>query len=475
MKLRVRLSMYFLLVICVVAGSSLIFIQHTTENLFRSFIFSGDSEKAKIYATILADYYAENKGWQDLQFFLSEIPQIAFSGIDRRIHGGQSTLRISGYPEKTISALLSDRIAVADKNGVIVADTAAKILHTVHPASHLKYGIPIFANSEHVGTVLVGSMIDSSITGINERFLSSIVTSLIWGVLISAGLALFLGLIFSAQVTKPIVSLTGAVHHVAEGDLSIVVNAEGNDEIADLAKSFNRMIEELKRLENARKQIIADSAHELRTPVTLIQGTIEGMIDGVFPIDIPTLKSVHEETVRLSRLIDMLRELEIIESGKLVLSLETINVMDILHKAEALFASSAKEKDIALSVDPPDAPPLIKADYLRLSEVIYNLISNSIKYTPSGGRVRLRTKNDEKRAVTRIYVEDSGPGIPAEERERIFERFYRIDKSRSPDRGGRGLGLAIAREIVKAHGGNIAVTDSELGGAAFIIEMKAAS
>lgn len=199
------------------------------------------------------------------------------------------------------------------------------------------------------------------------------------------------------------------------------------------------------------------------------------MIDGVFPIDIPTLKSVHEETVRLSRLIDMLRELEIIESGKLVLSLETINVMDILHKAEALFASSAKEKNIALSVEEPEALPVIKADYLRLSEVIYNLISNSIKYTPSGGRVRLRTKNDEKRAVTRIYVEDSGPGIPAEERERIFERFYRIDKSRSPDRGGRGLGLAIAREIVKAHGGNIAVTDSELGGAAFIIEMKAAS
>ncbi len=476
MKLRERLSIYFFLVIAVVAGTTLFFVRQTTESVFRSFIFSGDSEKAKIYATILGDYYAEKKDWRDLQSFLSEIPQLVFFGLDKRIHGEGGGVPPSSYPSATISALLSDRIAVADSDGIIVADTSGKLLGTVHPPMHLAHGVPIMVNFEKKGTVLVGSMVDSSLTGINERFLGSITTSLVWAILISAGIAFILGLVFSAQVTRPVVSLTAAVKKVASGDLSAAVEVGGRDEVSDLSVSFNAMTEELKRLEEAKKQIIADSAHELRTPVTLIQGTIEAMIDGVYPLDIPTLESVHEETVRLSRLIDMLRELEIIESGRLALSLETIDAAEIVNKAVALFASAAAEKRIALSVEEPGPPsPHISADYLRLSEVIYNLISNAIKYTPAGGRVRVRIQTDASGSLTLIYVDDSGPGIPDEERERIFERFYRMDKSRSTDLGGRGLGLAIAREIVKAHGGSITVADSDLGGASFVVSLSSSS
>ena len=474
--------MYFFLVIAVVAGTTLFFMRQSTENLFRSFIFSGDSEKAKVYAVILGGYYSEHKDWQDLQSFLSEIPQLAFISVDKRIHGEQGGAVISPYPSDTGTALLSDRIAVADKNGVIVADTSGQLLRTVHPTKHLAEGVPIIANSEHVGTVLVGSMVDSSLSGINERFLGSITTALIWAVALSAGIALLLGFILSMQVTRPITALTRAVRKVAAGDLSVAVETGvraggktgGKDEVAELAISFNAMTEELKRLEDAKKQIIADSAHELRTPVTLIQGTIEAMIDGVYPLDIPTLESVHEETVKLSRLIDLLRELETIESGKLSLLLEPVDAVEMVRKAAALFSASAKEKGIVLTVETTILTPLIEADYLRMSEVIYNLISNAIKYTPAGGIVRLKVQADIDHGRILVYIDDSGPGIPPAERERIFERFYRIEKSRSTNLGGRGLGLAIASEIAKAHGGSISVEDSDLGGASFVLSLKSA-
>lgn len=478
MKLRSRLAIYFFLVIAVVAGTTLFFVRRSTESNFRSFIFAGDSGKARVYATILGEYYSEHKDWSDLQSFLSEMPQLVFFGLDERIHGERGSVPLFPYPSETISALLSDRIAVADIDGIIVADTSGELLRTVHPAKHLAHGVPIMVNFEQKGTVLVGSMVDSSLTGMSERFLGSITEALVWAVAVSAGLALILGLVLSAQVTRPVTMLTRAARSVAAGNLSTVVETKGKngtkDEITELAQSFNAMTEELKRLEEAKKQIIADSAHELRTPLTLIQGTIEAMIDGVYPLDIPTLESVHEETVRLSHLIDMLRELEIIQSGKLSLNLESIDCMELLRRTATLFAASANGKKIALTVEAPDASPSIAADYLRIGEVVYNLVSNAIKYTPTEGKVRLRVEDDRKMGLVHLYVDDSGPGIPADERERIFERFYRIDKSRAADRGGRGLGLAIASEIAKAHGGSIAVGDSDLGGASFVLTLKSA-
>lgn len=478
MKLRVKLAAYFFLVIAVAAGTTLFFVRRTTESLFRSYVFSGDSAKAKIYASILEEYYGEHGNWDDLQSFLSEMPRLAFFGLDESIHGKAGGAALPPYHADSISALLSDRIAVADSDGVIVADTAGELLRTIHPAEHLAHGVPIVVNAERKGTALVGSMVDSSLSGMNERFLGSITGALLWAVSISAGLALFLGLALSAQVTRPVAMLTRAARKVAAGDLSAAVATAarrgGRDEIAELTESFNVMTGELKRLEDAKKQIIADSAHELRTPVTLIQGTIEAMIDGVYPLDIPTLESVHEETVRLARLIDMLRELEIIQSGELSLRLESVDCAELLRETAALFTALAKEKDIALTVDPPASPPSIVADRLRVGEVVYNLVSNAIKYTPSGGTVRLRVEADEKARQVHIKIDDSGPGIPIPERERIFERFYRIDKSRAADRGGRGLGLAIAGEIAKAHGGTLAVGDSDLGGASFVLTLKSA-
>ncbi len=364
MKLRYRLSLFFCAVILVGALSSLILVRLTTENLFRSFVFTGDAAKAKAYATILSEYYSANHGWENVQTFLSEIPTQVFltleesirsakgdvagfagggkaSGDDRAGDGQVAT--IAAYPYETIWNLLADRVAVADLRGVIVADSSGKLLGTVHPARHLAHGYPITADFEKVGTVLVGSMVDSSLSGVDERFLDSVSASILWATLGASLIALLMGLLFTRRVTRPLASLNAAARRVASGDLSTPVEIRSNDELAELSVSFNTMTEELRRLEEAKKRIIADAAHELRTPVTLLQGTVEAMIDGVYPLDIATLRSMHEETIRLSRLIDSLRELETIESGELELDLRK-------------WMSSRSRERRSLSLRPRQAP-----------------------------------------------------------------------------------------------------------------------
>ncbi len=460
MKLKYRLTFFFLIVIALGAASTLFLVRGSTETVFRSFVFTGDSEKAKVYAGLLADYYLQEGSWSGVQSYLEDKPFLGSGAFGAQMQGSPA-----------VRTLLADRVVLADSKGVIIADTAGLILGTVHPAMHLSHGIPVMLQFEQKGTVLVGSMVDSSLTGIEERFLGSITRSLLISTLVSVALALILGVLFATRLTRPLGKLAKAAKEVASGNLSMPVPVSGNDEISDLSASFNDMTAELKRLDAAKKQIIADSAHELRTPVTLIQGTIEGMIDGIFPIDTATLKSVHEETLRLSRLIDTLRELEIIESGELVLALEGVDMRDLIRKAAVLFASAAKTKSITVTFEEKGgAPALVRGDYLRLGEVVYNLLSNAVSYTPAGGTVCVRLEA-ELEGYVRFSVNDSGPGIESSMRSHIFERFYRLDKSRSSSSGGRGLGLAIVAEIIKAHGGRISVDESSLGGSSFIVSL----
>ncbi|MFA6504611.1 MAG: ATP-binding protein [Treponemataceae bacterium] len=466
MTLKRRLVLFFAAVVAVAGLSSFLLVRLSTETLFRSFVFSGDSAKAERYAASLGAFYAERGNWDGADHFLTELSPSLYSR-------SESAYGMHSSEQDTV---LADRIVLVDKSGVVIADSSGELLGTVHPSRHLSHGIPITVNSEQRGTVLVGSMVDSSLRGTGERFLFSVTGSLIASSLLSAALALALGLLFAARVTRPVVSLNAAVKRIASGDLSAVVPegspSGGRDEISELSASFNKMARELEKLEDAKKRIIADVAHELRTPTTLIRGTIEGMLDGIFPLDASLLRTVHEETLRLSKLIDTLRELELIESGRMKLEKTEVDIAETAAKAVSLFAAAAQDQGIRLIVDIADSKPrAIQADSFRLDEVVYNLLSNALKYAGSGGRVRLSLADDAESAGVRFSVDDTGPGIPAAEREKIFERFYRTDSSRCSDLGGRGLGLAIVREIVKAHGGSVSVADSDLGGASFIVRL----
>ncbi len=472
MRLRLRLPLYFFLVVALGALSSYALVRRSAEVAFRSYVFEGDAGKARVYAAILAEFLADREDWEGVQRFLADLPRLLYRMVDERIHGSGSDAPVPAHPYETIRTLVADRIVVADAAGRIVADTAGLLLGSLHPAAHLAHGVPVMADFERRGTVLVGSMVDSSLSGVEADFLGSTGRALLAASAASGGFALVLGLILAATVARPLASLNAAVRKVAAGELGAKVEIGGGDEMAELADSFNAMSRELARLEEDRKRLIADAAHELRTPVALIRGTVEAMLDGIYPVDRATLASVHEETLRLARLIDALRELESLDSGTMILGLEEVDVRESLRKTAALCARAAGEKglDLRLEEDGTERPLVVRADPARLAEIALNLLSNAIRYVPEGGSIRVTAVSDGKGRCL-VAVDDSGPGIPAAERRRVFERFYRLDPSRSAAHGGRGLGLAIASEIAKAHGGSIHVEDSELGGARFVLTL----
>jgi signal transduction histidine kinase len=259
-------------------------------------------------------------------------------------------------------------------------------------------------------------------------------------------------------MSSPLDELVGASNKVAEGDYSVRVEETGTPEIRSLLHGFNSMAERLQVHHEQRRNMLADVSHELRTPITVIQGNVEGILDGMYPADEARLRSILEETQILSRLVDDLRTMALAESGSLQLRREPVDLAPLIRDVLSGFASQAKEKDLRLETL-LDEGETVQTDPLRIREVLTNLLSNAVRYTPHRGVVRLgltETGTSGERSVT-IFVQDSGPGIPPADLPHIFERFYK-----SSDSGGMGLGLSIAKYLVEAHGGKI-WAESEAG------------
>jgi signal transduction histidine kinase len=260
------------------------------------------------------------------------------------------------------------------------------------------------------------------------------------------------------RISRPLDQLVEASNKVAEGDYSVRVEEKGPPEVYSLMRGFNSMAERLQINDQQRRSMLADISHELRTPITVIQGNVEGILDGLYPADEARLKSIIEETQILSRLVDDLRTLALAESGALYLKREPTNLAELIRDAVSGFASQAKEKDIKLQLS-LDTVEDADVDPQRVREVLTNLLSNALRYTPRGGEVNVcltEAGSGVERTVT-ISVQDNGPGIDPDILPHVFDRFYK-----SSDSGGMGLGLSIAKYLVEAHRGKI-WAESELG------------
>jgi len=294
---------------------------------------------------------------------------------------------------------------------------------------------------------------------VNESLIFSAAAAFISAVIVS--------LFVSRQVVAPIRRIMVASQHIADGHYSERVQIPGSldikemDELAQLSLSFNQMTLELEKAENLRKQLIGDIAHELRTPLATIKGSMEGLMDGVLPAGQDTYHQVYQEAERLQRLVDDLQDLNRVESGAIQLNFEKYPVKELVEITQRRLLRQFDEKGVSLILDIPDDLPKVSVDADRIGQVFINLIGNSLQYTPTGGVVTVMA--EEKKNQILVTISDTGIGISLENLSYIFTRFYRVDKSRSRAGGGSGIGLTIAKHLVESHRGKIWAESPGLG------------
>ncbi|HEY1119542.1 MAG TPA: HAMP domain-containing sensor histidine kinase [Acidimicrobiales bacterium] len=312
------------------------------------------------------------------------------------------------------------------------------------------------------GAEMMGGHSGSSV---RAAFASALNTALAVGVLASVAAAAVVAVLVTRQVLRPLDAVRAATRQIAAGRYQADIALPSTPELAELASDVNALAHALAATESRRTRLLGEVAHEMRTPLTSLDGYVEGMIDGVFPADRGTLAAVSEELRRLHRLADDLSSLSRTEEGRLDLQLVDADLAELARRAASRLAPQFEDADIRLLVDVPAAVP-VHADPDRITQVLTNLLGNALVATPSGGTVSVAAR--AAGATAELVVSDTGVGLAPEDLERVFERFYRAPGERRSH--GSGIGLTIARDIVRAHGGDLtAASDGPGRGARFTV------
>jgi signal transduction histidine kinase len=358
-----------------------------------------------------------------------------------------------------------------------LANAAGKALYTTPDGQQVRRlnaigRLPIVVDGETVGwlffrfaTVPEGSP--------EAEFLGRTSRAIFLGILLATIMALLLGLILARTLSRPIRALTAATRAMARGALGTQVDIRTKDELGELGTAFNQMSTDLARSLQLRRQMTADIAHDLRTPLSVILGYTEALNDGKFAGDPAIYAILHDEAQHLSRLIDDLRMLSLADAGELPLQRNVLPPRELLERAAAAHRVKAEQKGVHLTVTAPPDLPRVDVDPERMQQVLGNLVSNALRYTPAGGEIAL-SGNVEDGKVT-LQVQDSGSGIKPDELPFIFERFYRGDRARQNNTGESGLGLPIAKSLVEMHKGVITVASQVGQGTTFTISLPVAS
>lgn len=327
------------------------------------------------------------------------------------------------------------------------------------PAYCMVVGTPIVTSGGTLGYIYAVAHVH---TGLMKYF-RQIIKLFLAAALISFLLTFALAYLFAYSLTKPLQEMSRLTHQYAKGDFSERIEIHGNDELQDLARSLNQMAESLSILDESRKSFVANVSHELKTPMTTIGGFIDGILDGTIPQSQEKhyLQIVSKEVKRLARLVVTMLTLSKIEAGEEKLHLSDTDVQTLLFNALLSFETQIDEAGYQIE-GLADLPPIkVMADPDLLFQVCYNLFDNAVKFTNPGGTIRVTAENKLDRVI--IHISNTGSGLSEKEQKRIFERFYKVDQSRSEHVKGVGLGLNLAQNIVRLHGGDIYV-DSEEGG-----------
>jgi two-component system sensor histidine kinase BaeS len=465
--MRTRLLLSFTLVVLVSVIGVVVFARQGAASTVRAFMYRGSMVESDELVASLQDYYAQNGTWQGVDSLLG--------GLGRGQGQGQGMMHGPG--------MMNQRLRLADASGAVVADTQGAASGELTNAEK-DAAIPIEVGGRTVGYLSwQGGMAYSAA---DENFLVSRLTrAAVTAGLVAGGLSLLLALLLSYTLMRPVRELTLAARRLGERDLSQRVRVSGKDELAELALTFNRMADSLQQAQENRRALTADIAHELRTPLAVQRANLEALQDGVYPLTPENLAPVLEQNLLLTRLVDDLRTLALADAGQLTLERTPTDLVALVERMVERFQPQAAPRSIALRLDAPSATsteyPLLTVDPQRVEQILSNLLSNALRYTPDGGQIAIgfvltgglsgvRTSGSSKSSV-QISVRDSGPGIPPEALPHVFERFYRVDRSRSRAEGGSGLGLAIARQLAEAHGGTLTAANHPQGGAVFTLSL----
>ena len=380
-------------------------------------------------------------------------------------------------------SVIGKRIVVFDGKDNLVADSHAS-LQEKYLGEEVRKAfwkndkrLPVWHDHKKVGTVAISSI---SLPGrlqmdpgnpVAGRIAREVNRSLLWAGIGAAALGTVLVWLLSRRTLAPLQGLGAAARRLGRGDLSQRAEAGGPKEIRELAQNFNLMAADLEEAERQRRNLAADVAHELRTPLSNIQGYLEAIRDGLIEPSGETIDTIHGQATQLSRLVDDLRLLAQVESGDLLLERSSVQLEELLQSCVDAVRPRAAAKNISLDLDIDPVLPEVEIDGSRISQVVGNLLENAITHTPQGGRVTLSGTMSEGQAT--ISVTDTGPGIAPDDLSRVFDRFYRADPSRARATGGSGLGLTIARRLVEAHGGTIEAESAVGEGSRFTIRLPA--
>jgi signal transduction histidine kinase len=500
-----RLLFAFALVVLLSAVVNATVTSVATHNQFSDFVAQSGRIWTQRLAPVLADYYQRTSSWQGIERLLvapeqspSEpaiVEQFAplESPLQTPSEGMSEPLRPtdepsdSGWGEWNNTATeapwswLGIRLVLADEQGIVIADSGRLSVGQKLAPGELAIGTPVEVEGRLAGTLVAFTSLGDEATPAGG-YLRTLYHSIWLSSIVAGILALLLGLLLFRQIVAPIRAVTAAARRIATGHLNQRVPVRSRDEVGQLAETFNQMADALAHNQQLRQHMIADIAHELRTPLSVIQANLEAMLDGVLPSNGQEIASLHEEVILLSRLVGDLRLLSLAEAGQLKLECIPADPAELVSRVVERMAVHAEAHCITLVAEVASDLPAVVVDADRIGQVLTNLVGNALRYTAAGGSVVVRayaetscTARDNRacHAVV-IAVADTGSGIPPDELPHLFDRFYRLDKSRSRASGGSGLGLAIVKQLVEAHAGRVWVESQPACGTTFFFTIPCA-
>lgn len=365
--------------------------------------------------------------------------------------GVESLLVVAG-DEHSIREVEWDSVVVLDRDKRVVLDSGRADTSRIgqeYVVGDDEVYFLIQVNGQTVGTLILARPgVSRTTLVIFSAMPLFVIVSFFTGII-----TMLIGYQLGRRIVNPLAEVIAAAQAVSQGDLSARVSVHGSGDVRALSDSFNRMATNLEKNDQERRNFLADIAHELRTPLTVLRGRLEGIVDGIYPADESHIVPVLEETYVLENLVEDLRLLTLAEARQLVLDTRPVDLGELANRAVSLFEAEAADKEITITVTVADPLPQVPADPQRMGQVIGNLISNGLRYVPAGGQIEVFVRPGNQ--AVELIVSDNGSGVAENDLPYLFDRFWRADKSRGRALGGAGLGLAIARQLIEAHGGQI--------------------